>query len=156
MDDTDVFDPPADSSQFPFRPARPPPLLDAPPFSWSSAPRPAVESFGGRGVFCSSVLVVQSVCGQGTWASLVLHLLRGTALLEGVLGESPAWSSRIGDIDACGCHFLLGGVALCILSPSGENPVQFWVASVAASVVVHLLGGLALKALLFSRSLLWV
>lgn len=67
MDDTDVFAPPADSSQFPFRPARPP------PFSWSSAPRPAVESFGG-GVFCSSVLVVQSVCSQGAWASLVLHV----------------------------------------------------------------------------------
>ena len=29
--------------------------------------------------------------------------------LEGVSGESPAWSSRIGDIDACGSCFLLGG-----------------------------------------------
>uniref|UniRef100_A0A0D3H4E6 Uncharacterized protein n=1 Tax=Oryza barthii TaxID=65489 RepID=A0A0D3H4E6_9ORYZ len=56
-----------------------------------------------------------------------------------------------GDIDACGCRFLLGGIALLFLS-LGENPVQFRASVDIGIVVASLLGDLALKILLFSRA----
>lgn len=55
-----------------------------------------------------------------------------------------------GDIDACGCRFLLGGIALLSLS-LGENPVQFRASVDIGIVVASLLGDLALKILLFPR-----
>uniref|UniRef100_A0A0E0AV39 Uncharacterized protein n=1 Tax=Oryza glumipatula TaxID=40148 RepID=A0A0E0AV39_9ORYZ len=55
-------------------------------------------------------------CAYLHGAELLLSLLGGSAPFKGFQGESPTCSSRIGNIDAYGCRFLLGGVALWTLA----------------------------------------
>ncbi|BAS97217.1 Os06g0274400 [Oryza sativa Japonica Group] len=81
---------------------------------------------------CSAVLVSFCVKAESDLLHWVQPMSRETITLitlalvskrfypfEGVLGESLIWSSRIGNIEACGRCFLLRGVALWTLSPFG-------------------------------------
>jgi hypothetical protein len=65
-----------------------------------------------------------------SWATITLNTLALVSYrlytFEGVLGESLVWSSRIGDIDACGRRFLLGGVALWISPLWVKTQPSFW------------------------------
>uniref|UniRef100_A0A0E0CKF9 Uncharacterized protein n=1 Tax=Oryza meridionalis TaxID=40149 RepID=A0A0E0CKF9_9ORYZ len=96
MVDTDVFDAPVFNFRFLFRPARPPPLLDAPLFCWPDCFQTMVmESSGGSGE-----VFIREVGPACLWSGL--FGLAGHAPFEGILGENPACYSKIGDIDACG------------------------------------------------------
>ncbi len=79
--------------------------------------------FGGVGATASGLA---DELGNDNTNTFALAPCKST--FGGVSGESPVWSSRIGDIDSCDSVSAVSSleVLLCGLPPPlGENPVQF-------------------------------